>query len=81
MGTPDPQPTQGEDSRRRNERRPVSMRGNLVLEDGVRHIIELIDLNYGGCGVRNSGRASARRVRQADRARSRLDSGRGSLVQ
>ena len=52
MGTPDPQPTQGERSRRRNERRPVSMRGNLVLEDGVRHIIELIDLNYGGCGVR-----------------------------
>jgi hypothetical protein len=52
MGTPNPQPTQGLARRRRSERRRVSMRGNVVREDGGRHIIELTDLNYGGCGVR-----------------------------
>ena len=52
MGTPGPPPIQDEVSRRHGERRPVSMRGNLVLQDGARHMIDLIDLNYGGCGVR-----------------------------
>ncbi len=51
MGAPH-STTQGSASRRRSKRRPVSMRGSLVREDGGRHIIELADLNYGGCGVR-----------------------------
>ena len=36
---------------RRRPRRGVSMRGVLVRSGGVSHIINLIDLNYGGCGV------------------------------
>lgn len=47
----DPQPTDGASSRRHKERRPVSMQGYLVTKGG-RHAIELVDLNYGGCGIK-----------------------------
>jgi hypothetical protein len=37
---------------RRRERRPVAMRGYIIPYGGVSHAIELVDLNYGGCGIR-----------------------------
>jgi len=36
---------------RRRERRRVSMRGYIIRSGGVSHVVELIDLNYGGCGI------------------------------
>jgi len=36
---------------RRRPRRPVSIRGVLVRDGGISHIIDLVDLNYGGCGI------------------------------
>ena len=35
---------------RRRERRPVDMRG-YIIRAGTTHIIHIIDLNYGGCGI------------------------------
>lgn len=37
---------------RRRERRPVNMRGYILRDGGISHMIELFDLNYGGCGIR-----------------------------
>lgn len=37
---------------RRRERRPVAMRGYIIPDEGMSHVIDLIDLNYGGCGIR-----------------------------
>ena len=36
---------------RRRPRRAVSMRGVLIRDGGVSHVINLVDLNYGGCGI------------------------------
>ena len=36
---------------RRGPRRSVSMRAVLIRDGGVSHAINLVDLNYGGCGV------------------------------
>ena len=36
---------------RRRPRRPVSMRGVLTRDGGISHVINLTDLNYGGCGI------------------------------
>ena len=36
---------------RRRERRPVTMVGYIMPQSGVRHMVELFDLNYGGCGI------------------------------
>jgi hypothetical protein len=36
---------------RRRERRPIDMRGYLTRAGGITHAIELVDLNYGGCGI------------------------------
>lgn len=41
----------GRASRRLRERRPVRLNGYLVLDGGVSQAVELVDLNYGGCGV------------------------------
>lgn len=38
----------------RRERRPVVMVGYIILQSGSRHMVELFDLNYGGCGIRAS---------------------------
>ena len=38
-------------SDRRRERRPVSMRGYIIRRGGATHVIQIIDLNYGGCGI------------------------------
>ena len=35
----------------RSERRVVTMRGYVILEDGTHHQISLLDLSYEGCGV------------------------------
>ncbi len=37
---------------RRRERRPVSMEGYIIRDGGATHVIQIVDLNYGGCGVR-----------------------------
>ena len=37
---------------RRRERRPVAMVGFIMPQSGFRHLVELFDLNYGGCGIR-----------------------------
>ena len=47
---PETQPKQTSGDRRR-PRRTVDMRGYLTRPDGIRHVIKLTDLNYGGCGV------------------------------
>jgi hypothetical protein len=36
---------------KRRERRPIAMRGFVTLAGGITHPIELVDLNYGGCGI------------------------------
>lgn len=36
---------------RRRERRPIAMRGYLARAGGLTEVVELIDLNYGGCGI------------------------------
>lgn len=36
---------------RRSPRRAVSIRGVLVRDGGISHIVNLVDLNYGGCGI------------------------------
>ena len=38
----------------RRERRPVSMRGFALREDGSSHEILLLDLSYEGCGIQTS---------------------------
>jgi hypothetical protein len=50
MGVPgtQPKPTSAD---RRLPRRAVDLRGYLTRDDGIRHVIKLTDLNYGGCGV------------------------------
>jgi hypothetical protein len=35
----------------RSERRPVTMRGYAILNDGTHHPITLLDLSYEGCGI------------------------------
>src|SRR6476620_3613392 len=47
------QPDQPNPPERRRERRPVSMRGHMVRDGGATHVIDLSDLNYGGCGIRS----------------------------
>lgn len=46
------QPARPSAADRRRERRPVSMRGYMLRDGGTSHVIELFDLNYGGCGIR-----------------------------
>jgi len=46
---PRPEPSPPE---RRRLRRPVSMRAHMVRDGGATHVIDLTDLNYGGCGIR-----------------------------
>ena len=36
---------------RRGPRRAVSMRAVLIRDGGVSHVINIVDLNYGGCGI------------------------------
>ena len=43
--------TLGEEQLQRRERRPVSMRGFVVREDGSNVEILLLDLSYEGCGI------------------------------
>jgi len=52
MGVPETQPKTTNEADRRRPRRTVSMRGYLVRDGGITHVIDLIDLNYGGCGIR-----------------------------
>jgi hypothetical protein len=51
MSGPDAQPS-GSSPDRRGERRAVNMHARLVRADGTTYVVELIDLNYGGCGIR-----------------------------
>ena len=39
---------------RRRERRRVNLSGYIIRDGGISHEVELIDLNYGGCGVSSS---------------------------
>lgn len=39
---------------RRRPRRNVALSGYLIRDGGISHRIQLIDLNYGGCGVETS---------------------------
>lgn len=41
-----------EEADRRRERRPVSMEGYVIRDGGATHVIRIIDLNYGGCGIK-----------------------------
>ena len=41
----------GSEGERRHERRPVAMSGTILRSGGVGHVVDLIDLNYGGCGI------------------------------
>lgn len=44
----------GDESDPRRVRRRVSLRGYIVREGGIAEPIELLDLNYGGCGIETS---------------------------
>lgn len=46
------QPIRSGTSDRRSERRPVAMRGMMIRDGRVSHVIEIVDLNYSGCGIR-----------------------------
>lgn len=52
MSVPQRQPRIGGAADRRRERRSVSLRGYMIREGGTTHVIEVVDLNYGGCGIR-----------------------------
>lgn len=54
MSTPVPEPRAESPPDRRRVRRRVSLRGYIVRDGGISHVIELIDLNYGGCGINSS---------------------------
>jgi hypothetical protein len=49
---PETETTRSDLPDRRRERRPVAMRGHIIPEGGSPHVVELVDLNYGGCGIR-----------------------------
>jgi hypothetical protein len=49
---PETEPARNDGPDRRRERRPVALRGYIIPEGGVPHVVELVDLNYGGCGIR-----------------------------
>jgi hypothetical protein len=51
MDVPKAQSTDTNEADRRRERRQVSMRGHVLRDGGISHVIELTDLNYGGCGI------------------------------
>jgi len=51
MGVPETQPGQDFSPDRRRPRRTVDMRGYLLRAGGISHVINVIDLNYGGCGI------------------------------
>jgi len=53
MDLQDGHPDEPNPPERRRERRPVSMRGHMVRDGGATHVIDLSDLNYGGCGIRS----------------------------
>lgn len=52
MSTREPEPGENNPADRRRHRRQVSMEGFVVRPGGVSRPIEVIDLNYGGCGIR-----------------------------
>ena len=45
------QPARTSAADRRRERRPIDMRGNMLCDGGLMHVVELTDLNYGGCRI------------------------------
>ena len=51
MSTPEPKTTGHKRPVRRSERRSVRLEGYVVRASGISHVIELVDLNYGGCGI------------------------------
>ncbi len=51
MSAPEAQPGTGKPPDRRPERRSVDLRGYIVRNGGISHAIELVDVNYGGCGI------------------------------
>ena len=51
MSTPEIEQTSHNPPDRRRERRRVSLRGYIIQDGGISQPIELIDLNYGGCGI------------------------------
>jgi hypothetical protein len=48
---PEAQPTPEPLPERRTARREIDMRGTLIRAGGISHLVELRDLNYGGCGI------------------------------
>ncbi|HEV2595862.1 MAG TPA: PilZ domain-containing protein [Sphingomicrobium sp.] len=53
MGTRKPAPLESNKANRGRDRRLVSMDGFILRAGGVSRAIEVIDLNYGGCGIRS----------------------------
>ena len=51
MSEPEAQRERKTAADRRRERRPIDMRGNMIRDGGLTHPVELVDLNYGGCGI------------------------------
>ena len=48
MGLSERQPEHPTGADRRRPRRAVNMRGHITHDGGIRHVIEVVDLNYGG---------------------------------
>jgi hypothetical protein len=52
MGTGGPQPREESNFSQRRERRRVKLDGFITRAGGINRAIEVIDMNYGGCGIR-----------------------------
>ena len=51
MDAPELQQAENDPPDRRRPRRRISLRGYIVRAGGISDVIDLVDLNYGGCGI------------------------------
>lgn len=53
MDEPEARGRRGTAADRRRDRRAVNMRGYILRDGGITHAVEVVDLNYGGCGIQS----------------------------
>lgn len=52
MSDPEPEQRGSSTGDQRRKRRAVTMHGHIIRPGGITQVISLMDLNYGGCGIR-----------------------------
>src|SRR4051794_41921466 len=67
MDEPEARGRRGTAADRRRDRRAVNMRGYILRDGGITHAVEVVDLNYGGCGVPSPGGPRPREAGQPAR--------------